>query len=100
MSDRPTTRKITPLDLPEAALLRAVHLLSLSVGEGVPLSDYADAVVLLFSELATYGWLISPPVSHAHARDSETNAECIAEREFETLREAHPRAEPYKTTLP
>jgi hypothetical protein len=65
--DRPTPEgdgapEIKPSDLPEGPLLEAAHRLSLALGVGVPLSDYAEAASLLFLELSKGGWRFHPPV--------------------------------------
>jgi len=58
--------------IPEAALLRAAHEMSLASGQLVSLTDYTSSVAVLFSELARYAWKLSP--SSNDIRSSETSA--------------------------
>ena len=64
--------KITPQMIPEGPLLEASHRLSLLVGVGVPLADYAEAAALLFSELSSHGWTISPGSTEVRSADGTT----------------------------
>lgn len=59
--------------IPTSALLEAAGRLSLSLGVGVPLADYAEAASLLFSELAIHGWSIFPPEAYIRATGDEAS---------------------------